>query len=176
MIRDNYISETRKVSGSKGGFAKAKDVAKSIANTENENEYVNEDENEEEKKRVQGEGKGLNIPFEKFWDMYDKKEDRQKCEKRWSNMTNKDREACIKAIPSYISSTPDKKYRKNPSTYLYNSSWENEIISPVSVKVDTVLTYDEILKISETNPDIWKRYKAEKKEGERKAVFIPITK
>lgn len=46
MIRDNEISVIRKISGSKGGFAKAKKVAKSIANSENEIEYENEIENE----------------------------------------------------------------------------------------------------------------------------------
>jgi len=28
----------------------------------------------------------------------------------------------------YVISTPDKTYRKNPITYLNNSSWENEVI------------------------------------------------
>ncbi len=35
-------------------------------------------------------------------------------------------------------------------------------------------THAEILKMAENNPDIWKQYKAIKKEGERKAIFIPI--
>lgn len=42
-------------------------------------------------------------------------------------------------------------------------------------KSDPVLSYDEILKKSETDPNIWKRYKSVKKEGERKAVFYPIS-
>jgi hypothetical protein len=33
------------------------------------------------------------------------------------------------------------------------------------------LSYDEILKLSEKDPDIWKRYKVIKRDGERKAVF-----
>lgn len=74
-----------------------------------------------------GENK-INIPFETFWDLYDKKEDRIKCERKWSHLTNKEREECIKKLPAYIKSTPDKKFRKNPATYLNNKSWENEII------------------------------------------------
>ena len=92
-----------------------------------------ENENENEKvisNIIKGVPKILNIPFEVFWNLYDKKEDKMKCITRWHNLTNKEREACIEAIPIYVQSTPDKQYRKNPSTYLNNKSWENEIIKP----------------------------------------------
>lgn len=36
-------------------------------------------------------------------------------------------------------------------------------------------TYDEMLKLAEKNPDIWKKYKAIKQEGGKKAVFELIT-
>ena len=71
--------------------------------------------------------KVLNVPFETFWNLYNKKQDRVKCETKWKRLTNKEREACIKAIPAYVKSTPDVQYRKNPATYLNNKSWENEI-------------------------------------------------
>lgn len=53
MVKDNELSEKRKLSGKKGGFATAKMVAsakdfakaKMVANTENEIEYENENEN-----------------------------------------------------------------------------------------------------------------------------------
>ena len=67
------------------------------------------------------------MPFNVFWQLYNKKQDRIKCEKKWSRLTNKEREACIAAIPAYVNSTPDIQYRKNPATYLNNKSWENEI-------------------------------------------------
>jgi hypothetical protein len=133
---------------------------------ENENENENEDINRDEKRVI-------NVPFEKFWNLYDKKEDRIKCERKWNNLMNKERENCITNLPVYILSTPDKQFRKNPATYLNNKSWENEIIKPTE-KPKIVLTYDEILKASEKDPDIWNRYKAVKREGERKAIFEPI--
>jgi hypothetical protein len=71
----------------------------------------------------------INISFEFFWDAYDKKEDRVKCERKWNGLTDADREACMAAVPLYVRSTPDKKFRKNPATYLNNKSWTNEIIS-----------------------------------------------
>ncbi len=41
-------------------------------------------------------------------------------------------------------------------------------------KTETPKTYNEMLKMAETNPDIWDQYKAVKRDGERKAIFIPI--
>jgi len=41
-------------------------------------------------------------------------------------------------------------------------------------KIEGPKTYDEMLKMAETNPDIWKQYKSVKQESERKAVFYPI--
>lgn len=74
-----------------------------------------------------GVGETINIPFETFWNLYGKKQDRIKCEGKWKRLSNKDRKACIDAIPAYVKSTPDIQYRKNPATYLNNKSWENEV-------------------------------------------------
>ena len=34
----------------------------------------------------------------------------------------------IKAVEKYVESTPDKKYRKNPTTWINKRSWENEVV------------------------------------------------
>ena len=114
MIKDNDISEKRSKAGSKGGFAKAKGVAKDVANSENEyeNEIVNEND----------------IDFKFFWDAYDKKIDRPKCEKKWNKLPEETQLKILSHIEIYKKATPDKQFRKNPLTYLNNESWENEII------------------------------------------------
>lgn len=66
--------------------------------------------------------------FDDFWELYDKKEDRPKCEKKWKNIKQGAREKIMEHLELYVRSTPDKKFRKNPITYLNNQSWENEII------------------------------------------------
>jgi len=117
----------------------------------------------------------INIPFEDFWNLYDKKVDRKKCEPKWLNLTDIERELCMKNLPAYIQSTFDKKFRRDPETYLNNKSWENEIISPFPSKIpEQPLTYEEMCNRTTNDPDIWKRYKAVKRDGERKAVFYPI--
>lgn len=67
--------------------------------------------------------------FNEYWDLYDKKIDKPKCENKWNKLTQKDKESIISYLPFYIKNTPNKKFRKNPTTFLNNRSWENEIIN-----------------------------------------------
>jgi hypothetical protein len=76
--------------------------------------------------------KQLNISFDTFWNLYDKKIEKDKCESKWNKLTNKDREDIINHIPKYKLATPDKQYRKNPETYFNNKTWRDEIITPHS--------------------------------------------
>ena len=99
---------------------KAKDKAKDKANTEYE--YENENECKIDI---------INVPFDVFWDLYDKKRgERQKLEKKWNGLTNKERSEIMEYIPRYKEATPDKKFRKDPQTFLNNKSWNDEIILP----------------------------------------------
>lgn len=95
-----------------------------LSQEEREEELEREEEKEQSKKVV------LNTyPFEDFWTRYDKKADRPKCEKKWESLTQVAREKIMEHLKAYVPSTPDKKYRKNPLTYLNSGSWENEIIT-----------------------------------------------
>lgn len=71
---------------------------------------------------------GDRLPFQPFWDLYDKKRDRPKSEELWSKLTAKDQQAVMDYLPSYIASTPEKRFRKDPTTFLRHRSWEDEII------------------------------------------------
>ena len=68
------------------------------------------------------------LSFDQWWDMYGKKVDRAKCEKKWEKLSLAEKQACIAATPAYVASTPDLQYRRHPATYLNNKSWENQII------------------------------------------------
>ncbi len=73
--------------------------------------------------------KDLNVLFETFWNLYDKKVgEKGKLTKKWEKLKNADREAIIKYIPLYKIAKPDKKYRLNPETFLNNKGWLNELI------------------------------------------------
>ncbi len=65
--------------------------------------------------------------FERFWDAYGKKADREKCFKKWIKLTIADKQKIFTTLPDYVSRTPDIQYRKNPLTYLNGKCWNDEI-------------------------------------------------
>jgi hypothetical protein len=96
---------------------------------ENENETINTTK------------KLINIPFQKFWDLYDKKVgDKVKLTKKWNTLSNKDREAIMSYIPKYKKTQPDKKFRKNPETFFNNQSWNDELVGTEDVKANNALS------------------------------------
>lgn len=70
----------------------------------------------------------INVRFEDFWNHYDKKIERDKCERKWNKLTDVERTKAMFHVEQYKKSQPDKQYRKNPDTYLNNKSWNDEII------------------------------------------------
>ena len=66
--------------------------------------------------------------FIRFWEMYDKKINRSMCERVWRRLPVKERTAILRYIPLYKQAQPDKRYRKNPLTFLRNKSWLDELI------------------------------------------------
>jgi hypothetical protein len=73
--------------------------------------------------------KEINISFDVFWDLYDKKVgDKEKLKKKWESMQDLERQSIIDYIPSYKITQPDKKFRKDPQTFFNNKSWNDELI------------------------------------------------
>ena len=66
--------------------------------------------------------------FDHFWDMYDKKKARPKCEGLWKKLTGKELELIFNNLPNYVLSTPEKQFRSNPETWLRNKGWNDEVI------------------------------------------------
>ena len=66
--------------------------------------------------------------FERFWEMYGKKQDRKKCETKFKKLSKADKAKIFETLQAYVDSTPDEQYRKNPLTYLNGECWNNEII------------------------------------------------
>lgn len=95
----------------------------------NRNKNKNKKKNKKENKnKGDFESDFLNIPFETFWELYDKKVEKDSCTAKWVKLTNQEREDAMKYIPLYVKATPEKKFRKNPETFLNNKSWQDEII------------------------------------------------
>ena len=92
-----------------------------------------------ERKEIKGkEIKEINISFDSFWDLYDKKTgEKGKLSEKWNKLSDSERTEIMKYIPNYKICQPDKKFRKDPQTFLNNKSWNDELIgtaSPVNKK------------------------------------------
>lgn len=66
--------------------------------------------------------------FLSFWNDYDKKIDMNKVNKKYSQITLEDRLKIKAHLPKYKLSQPDRRYRKDPYSYLHNQAWENDVI------------------------------------------------
>lgn len=66
--------------------------------------------------------------FNIFWSMYDKKVNMKKCLDIWKKINPNLYDTIYKHTKAYVSSTPDKSWRKDPERYLKHECWNNEII------------------------------------------------
>jgi len=79
----------------------------------------------------------INIDFDIFWNLYDKKVgDKIKLKKKWESLTNEEREKATIHIPLYKKAKPDKQFRKDPQTYLNNKSFNDEIIGNIQTNIE----------------------------------------
>ena len=70
----------------------------------------------------------VDAEFEAFWKDYDKKVNRAACIKAWKKIPKKDRRYILEYVPLYKQCQPDKRYRKNPATFLRQRAWLDELI------------------------------------------------
>lgn len=136
MAREADISKKRSDAGKQGGRprkAKTKQIksklkAKAKQNSDNDTDIDNGNEIDINN-GVENEIKIKVWPtFEDFWDLYQKKVALPKAKASWGKLKQPEKEKAMAHVPLYVQSTPDKKYRLNPTTYLNNQGWENEII------------------------------------------------
>lgn len=88
------------------------------ATTKNDKNNKNEKNNDD--------GSLISCDFDKFWDLYDKKHDKKKVMAKFKRLSKTDIDAIMNHLPGYIKATPDKRYRKNPLTYLNSETWNDE--------------------------------------------------
>lgn len=71
-------------------------------------------------------------PFERFWNLYNFKHDKQPAEKAWKKLNNKDRAAAMAAIPNYLAYLEHKRstgFNQNQAyaaSYLNKRRWEDD--------------------------------------------------
>lgn len=75
--------------------------------------------------------------FDKFWDMYNKKTGTKDAKTKFLKLTDKEVEQIFTTLPHYLKATPDIKFRKHPTTYLNQRTWEDEEYLPRKIEVKT---------------------------------------
>jgi hypothetical protein len=71
----------------------------------------------------------INLSFDTWWDLYQRKGSRKLSEDVWAKMSEEDRVACIASTPKYVKSKPEKVYRKDGERFLKHRTWEDEVIT-----------------------------------------------
>jgi hypothetical protein len=76
--------------------------------------------------------------FEDFWSAFDHKKSKPLAQKEWKKIciTEDLFSKILHATHSYVKSTPDKKFRKHPATWLHQKCWEDEITSSVLIETE----------------------------------------
>ena len=99
---------------------------KRVTNNNEYNEY-----NEKKNTPTAMADKPADEAFEKFWDYYGKKGNKQKSLSMWKKLTEKNKGEIRANIKTYIESTPELKYRKNAEVYLNpkNEHWNDEVVA-----------------------------------------------
>ena len=78
--------------------------------------------------------------FEEWWFSYDKKTGKEKAYNKWKILLPQEKDLALSVVHKYVQSTPDKQWRKDPTTYLDNKSFNDEIIKRT---ISTKLSYAE---------------------------------
>ncbi|MCP4974611.1 MAG: YdaU family protein, partial [Maribacter sp.] len=79
--------------------------------------------------------------FAEFWNAYGKKTDAKKCKLKWNRLKESEKDKIFSVLTSYVNSTPERQFRKNPLTWLNGEGWNDEIefkphiVSPI-IKTD----------------------------------------
>lgn len=70
--------------------------------------------------------------FDKFWDNYNKKSGKHRCELVWTKMSEEQKQKAIEQAKIYADSFAEdrKKYQKLPLTWLNGQHWNDEIAQP----------------------------------------------
>ena len=139
MIERNSTSKKNSAAGKESARKRAlknkqalNEKATPVEITFNANPTIkNKNREEEEQIRIRREEelKESTEIFNQFWNFYDKKVgDKNKCFKKFCLLKEEEIQTLFNHVPHYVKSTPDKKFRKDPSTYLNQKSFNDEII------------------------------------------------
>ena len=103
--------------------ALVKHGAKQGKSTGQSTDSINKQLNKQTKNNKQADSDVRVRQFDRFWELYDNKKGKQKSLDIWLSLSEDEIDMIRKTIGRYLADTPDKKFRKHPSTYLNQKTW-----------------------------------------------------
>lgn len=129
IARYRHNAEKNKANGSKGGRPKKNPMETQWEpNQKATNNHKPRTNNQKPIKNINADALD---GFDEFWSIYDKKIEKPQAEKSWKRIkpSVELQLQIYAAARTYVQSTPDKKFRKNPSTWLNNQCWNDEVVT-----------------------------------------------
>jgi hypothetical protein len=120
------------------------------------------------------ENKDNNTLFDKFWNLYDKKDGRAKCEPKFNKLSQADKDKIFEVLQDYVTSTPDRKYRKNPQTWLNGKHWNDEIERPLDLTGGCDIDYEAIAINFNKSMSVWEHVPEVTKVTDKQKRLISI--
>jgi DNA-binding transcriptional regulator YhcF (GntR family) len=77
--------------------------------------------------------------FDWFWETYGKKVGKDIAKPKFMKLKDEDIVKILDHVPKYVASKPDRQFRKDPSTYINQKTWNDEIITETFTKPQTPL-------------------------------------
>lgn len=105
------------------------------SNPQCESDAIREEKRREEERKKEILSLSLENDFTIFWDKYNKKVDSKKCKGVFLKLKDSERIKILEVVDSYVYSTPDIQFRKNPLTWLNGKCWED---IEVNIHIPTV--------------------------------------
>jgi hypothetical protein len=119
----NYESYQSEQQGdNKDTTSKQQGDNKEVTTNKNDNKEKNEKEEKEINRAI-----ALESDFEIFWNAYDKKIDYKKTKAKFISLSGVKRQQALNTVLFYVKKTEEKKYRKNPWTWLNGECWKDEL-------------------------------------------------
>jgi|SRR6186713_649271 len=128
-IEDAYARRSNKCMDYESFCEHYKGLCTTITRLNFEKQYKNtQSKAKETKPKEIKEKESKLILFDSWWNLYEKKVGRDKAQPKWLMLSMDEINACLEVVSKYVHSTPDKQFRKDPTTYLNGKHWQDEII------------------------------------------------
>jgi len=95
--------------------------------TQNTPFVYSETETEAETEKSIGHPPPVDDRFDDFWSIWPKKVQKKTAQTAWKNMTKKNREAALAALPAHMLRWNDPQFIPNPATWLRAERWNDEL-------------------------------------------------